>query len=361
LSPDQLNIPPAKKRKPNRTANAAPTTTAAQSQAASATLAAKQAPADAKKPVAVSSTSFKCDVLECQYHKKGFGSRTALDKHVEENHKVEEVIANPLDFLLESYRSALGVQETNQDKGEVQEPKKKGIAAPEMQKVASKGVATPKLKQDIKIEGTTPGAVGTTPMGRSASRIGAKSASPASNQLRTPQLSAVRGPGSSNLKPTPSTGEKKDTGKPAERATSPVDAVLVEDSWANSTISLEAIRDTFGDFGDDSLPGLGIDPVDEFLNPEMFMQLRSDATPQSTDTAVNTQTSHDSDISKDDVLDINIGGVTDDSWLPADWVNLPGQFEGNLLMNEAWEIGWEAISREEAEMSDDGDMVIDSM
>jgi hypothetical protein len=91
----------------------------------------------------------------------------------------------------------------------------------------------------------------------------------------------------------------------------------------------------------------------------MFTLVRSKDTPQSTDTGINSQTPKDSDISKDDELDINIGGMTDDNWIPSDWVNLPGNLEEGLLMAEPWEkINWDAIEAKEDLEWDDSNMVI---
>ena len=137
----------------------------------------------------------------------------------------------------------------------------------------------------------------------------------------------------------------------------------MKDPWADSSISPETIRAAFGDLGDYKFPGLGPDPVDEFLASEMFTRVRSKDTPQSTDTGVNTQTPKDSDVSKDDEPDINISGMTDDNWIPSDWVNLPEELDEGLLMHEPWEkINWDAIEGKDLDAEwDDGSMVIYSI
>jgi hypothetical protein len=226
----------------------------------------------------------------------------------------------------------------------VQESKKPAATAPDMQRAVSKTGATPKMK----VEGTTPVTAGSM-MGRRASHLGGKSSSPASNILRTPQPSMSKGPGSTNLKPTPSKDDKKDTTKQTGQAGSP-EGIAAPDPWADCPISFEAIRDAFSCLGEPGFPGLFHDPADELLNSDVFTQMQSKDTPQSIDTGANTQTPRDSDISKDDDLDILIGGKSSDNPILMDWVNLTGEFEGGLLMQDPFdEMEWEAIDRKEAE------------
>lgn len=186
-------------------------------------------------------------------------------------------------------------------------------------------------------------------MGRRASQLGGKSSSPASNHLRTPQPLTSKGPGSTNLKPTPSKDGKKDMPKPTGQAGSP-EAAATPDPWADCPITFDSIRDAFSCLGEPGFPGLFPDPADELLTSELFTQMQSKDTPQSSDTGVNIPTPQDSDISKDDDLDISIGSNANDKWIPTDWVKLTGQFEGGLLVQDPFdEMDWDAIDPKEAE------------
>lgn len=348
--PEKLKLPPSKKRKQTHPTNAAATPGQAQAPAtpAAKTQPTKQAPADAKKVPTSPAGPFKCTVPECQYYQKGFTTQTALDKHAEESHKVEEPITDPVEYALGSFRTGLLKEK---DKAESQDAKRIPTTVADAQQAPNKPAA---VKPEIKAEGTTPATAGTTPMGRVPSQAGPKSTSPVSNQLQTPRMPSgkVAG-GPSTMKPIPSKDGKKEAGKPAEDA-------VGKDPWADSNVSLEAIYDTFVDFGDENLRGLGFDPIDEFLNSDMFTKIQSKDTPDSVDTGVGTQTPKDSESSKDDEIDVKIGGVGDDNWIPVDWFSLPGRLEGGLLMTEPWDdIDWEMIDRKEAEMNtDDGAMAI---
>ncbi|KAJ9220914.1 hypothetical protein DTO207G8_8514 [Paecilomyces variotii] len=345
LTPDKLKLPPTKKRKQSHgTTPGTPAQGQAAATAASKAQGTKQTPVDVNKATAGLVGPFKCAELECEHHQKGFVTQAALDKHVEESHKVEQ-ISDPLEFALESFRTVLA---QDKEKPAAQESKV-SAAAPDMQRVASKpGIVG--LKQDIKGDGATPATVGATPMGRVPSQVGPKSTSPASNQLQTPRTVSGKPPVG---RPTGGKEERKEGGKASVQISSAEDAAT-KDPWADSTISLEAIHDTFMDFGDDSLYGLGFDPLEEFLNSEAFSKNTSEDTPDSVETGAVTQTPKDAEPSKD--VDVKISGVSDDNWIPADWVNLPSHVEGelDLLMNDRWEdLNWDTIDHKDAELSFD--------
>lgn len=352
--PEKLKIPPNKKRKQSHPGSTAATPVQAQGPGlpASKAQAGKQAAAQAKPSAPVVGGPFKCSVVECQHHFHGFTTQNALDKHVEVSHKAEEPIENALEFALDSFRTSL-VKENEGAEG--QEPKKILATATDNQRALNKlATATPPTK-----EGTTPAATGATPMGRVPSHVGPKSTSPASNQQLTPQFAAGKTPTPSAFKPTGAKGGKKEAEKPVEQAPSGEDAAT-KDPWVDSTISLDAIHDAFMDFRDDGLHGLGVDPMDEFLNSEMFINAQSKDTPDSVDTGVTTQTPKDNEALKGDV-DVKIAGVSDDGWMPADWANVPNQFEGDLLMNDTSfdDIDWGSLERKDAEISiDDGSIPI---
>lgn len=333
--PEKLKLPPPKKRKQSHAGGAtSPPTPTSKAQGAKAEAGAATGP-------------FKCSVPECQHHYQGFATQPALAKHIEENHQAEEPISDPLEFAIESIRYGL----IKDEKTGAQDPKKTFAVALEVPQAPNRqGTATSPARPQGKAEGTTP-ATG-TPMGRVSSQLGLKSASPASNQQPTPRASGKAQMPSAG-KPTAGKEGKMGAGKPADAVQYP-DNTATKDPWADSGISLEAIHDTFMDFGDDSLHGLGVDPMDEFLNSEMFTKIQSKDTPDSIETGVATQTPRDSDTSKDEDF-VKIERAPEGNWIPVEWINLPRHFEGGLLMkNEGWEdMDWEAIDRKEAEMNVD--------
>ncbi|KAL2836352.1 hypothetical protein BJY01DRAFT_58703 [Aspergillus pseudoustus] len=307
IPPPELKLPPPKKRKQSH-----PSTTPVSGPSGAKVQTNKQVAAETKPVIG----AFRCAILECQYHHQGFASQNELDKHVEENHKAEEPIEDPLEFALQSFGTLIKDEEKADAKGF-------GFTVDTPAMVSSKTTAsTLPVKHDVKAEGATP-ASGTTPMGRVSSQIAAKPASPASSQQLTP---------SNKVKPT--TDGKKEANRQASMATAP------KDPWADSAISLEAIRDTFMDLTDDS--GLGFGPMDEFLNAEMFTGTQD--TPDSVATGVTTQTPKDTDMPKNDEEGGKNANPMEDSWIPLDWFCLPGRFEDGLLVNEAYEdIDWEMV------------------
>lgn len=337
FAPEKLKIPPQKKRKQSH--GGAPIT--AQGSAAPTNQSTKQSAAEATLNSAQLAGPFKCNVPECQHHYHGFVTQPALDKHVEENHKAEESIDDPLEFALESIRNSLV---NGDEKTGTQDPRK-ALA------VNRPGPTPSPAKHQGKPEGTTPATV--APMGRVSSQIGLKAASPSSNQHLTPRTASGKTPASSAMKRAASKEGKKGTAKPIDQI-QPSEVAVTKDPWADSAISLDAIHDTFMDIGDEGVHGLGVDPMEEFLNTEMFTKIQSNKdTPESVETGVATQTPKNSDTSKDEDM-VKIEGGSDDSWIPVDWFSLPSRFEDGLLMNESWEdLDWETIDRKEAEMNVD--------
>ncbi|THC90865.1 hypothetical protein EYZ11_009678 [Aspergillus tanneri] len=335
MHPDQLKLPQPKRRKQSH-AGATPTAIGV---AGSKTPATKPGAADAAKSAgAALHGAFKCSVPECQYHYHGFPSQNALDKHVEENHKVEESIEDPLEFALESFRNSLVKTEDNPD----------ALGG-------RKGTAM-EAPQPPKPEGATPITAGTTPMGRGPSQFGPKPISPASNQLSTPQAPSATKTSMSTAKSTQGKDEKKEPGRPAEQQ--PVSEA--PDPWATSSISLETIHDTFT-FGDDG--GLGFGAMDEFLNADMFANTQSKDTPDSVETAVVTQTPKDCDMPTTGDINGKTGDMSDNNWIPVDWLNLPGRFEDGMLMDDTWEdVNWDTFDRKDASLSvDDSGIAICAM
>jgi hypothetical protein len=300
---------------------------------------------------------FKCAELECEYHEKGFPNQILLDNHNEESHQVLESISNPLEYAMESFQ-ALVAPLKEKDKGQPKDGKKTPAAAADMQRAPSKTAAS----SAVRVDGMTPTATGIASMKRDSSQAGPKSVSPMTNQLLLSRAPSGRGLVQPNMKPSASNDGKTD-GKLGEQAAAS-DDVVMKDSWADSAVSIEAIGDTFTDFGDDRLRGLGLDPIDEFINSDMFTKIQNKDTPDSIDSGAITQTPRDGDSSQDEDIDVKIGGITDDSWIPVDWNNLPGRFEDGLFMTEPWDdVDWETIEHKEADFSniDDGAMAICSV
>lgn len=345
MPPQELKLPPPKKRKQS---HAGPTTGTAGIKSP----AAKHTAADAKMAATAMVGPFKCSVPQCQHHYQGFATQNALDKHVEETHKVEESIEDPLQFALDSFRNL--VKEEDKASPESQAPKKSAGSATDTPQVPPKvGIPSPSMKQEA---GTTPVTAGATPVTRVFSQFGAKPTSPASNQ--TPRGPSAKVP-LSTTKPSGNKDGKKEASKATEQMPSLESAT--EDPWTSSAVSLEAIQDTFMDFGDDS--GFGFGPMDEFINADMFANTQSKDTPDSVETAIVTQTPKDNDLPK--VGDLASKGAEglEDNWIPMDWINFPGRLEDGPLLNESWEdIDWDTLDRSSGSMTvDDSGIAICAM
>ncbi|KAL2866709.1 uncharacterized protein BJX67DRAFT_381641 [Aspergillus lucknowensis] len=346
IPPQELKLPPPKKRKqshPSATPVSGPSGVKAQAN--------KQNTAETKPVIG----TFTCGIPECQYHYQGFTSQSELDKHVEENHKVEEPIEDALEFALQSF----GVLIKDEEKADAQGLTKGFGFTVDLPSVSAKKTATTTspAKHDVKAEGTTPVPV-PTPMGRVSSQLAGKPASPASSQQLTPIPASTKAPGSSSLKPALSRDGKKEPRRPAEQEAMSM-VTTTKDPWADSAISLEAIRDTFIDLGDEG--GLGFGPMDEFLNAEMFTGTQD--TPDSVGTGVITQTPKDSEMPKIDEVEGKDTSANEGAWIPMDWFCVPGRFEDGLLMNESCEdFDWEMVDLRDGAMGvDDNGIAICAM
>lgn len=343
LTQDKLNLPPPKRRKQNQSASKTASATASNVAPTNAPEEPKLPPAEANKPAPVINMPFKCTTTDCQYSVKGFASQPALDNHIEEVHKVEAPIENALEYALESYRFGLGVdREDSEDAG------KQLLGKTNSQNQPLKSNVTLNIKQETSTPNITNGTV-TEPMGRVSSHGRMKPASPGSIQAKTP---AGKGAQLPNIKRNESK-DSKASNKPGDLATSMNELAAKRDSWSKSRVSLEAIRSTF-DLSDQPELGLGPFLSEDMAASEMY-NFRTKDTPQSTDTAPTLQTPDDSDISKDDEFNVNHNAYDDGSWIPTDWINLPGQLEGGLLMQEPWEeINWDSVYENEMTGEADG-------
>ncbi|WEW55262.1 hypothetical protein PRK78_000691 [Emydomyces testavorans] len=332
VTQESLTLPPPKRRKPNQSSKAATKPT---QQSPSTIQEETPAAAETKKSAPIPKDTFRCPVAECQYHLKGFPSQAALDNHVNEQHKPEEPVSDALEFAIESYRKGLGLDKANKKASEAQDQKTKASAALGAGKL-------PPPKSDVNAESVHP-----VPqqMAHSTSIAGVKSISPSSLQAKPSQMSATKGSSTTNLKTGPGPDGKKNTTNNTEFGQPPT-----KDPWEDSPTSLETICSTFSELAEQSYFDIGWDPVDELLVSDAFTAVRSKDTPQSTDASAITQTPQDSDVSKDDDIDIVMGGMVDDSWIPSDWVRLPEEMEGSLYMNDQWEkIDWDAVEANDLE------------
>lgn len=202
---------------------------------------------------------FKCTVAGCQFQDKGFATKSELDDHSNTAHKpVEEHIADPLAFLLDSVRDGLGLDENGEPKAR---PKGQQSKAPEMQKTSSRSAG-------LASKPSTP-APSATMMVRGASQLsGPKDASP---------------------NPLQGTGAK---GQPSGK--DPGSAVTEHQGWDKSIVSLSDLRNTFGDLISEG-PRASLnhyDPLGANNNIAAFMDefMESEAWTKIQETAVHVDT-----------------------------------------------------------------------
>lgn len=326
LSQEKLKLPPPKKRKHSQ---AGPSASSAQNVSAPPAAAAKyqKAVAEAKSTAAALAGAFKCSVPECQHHLQGFATQAALDKHIEEIHLPEvENIDDPLQFALDSF--AIGL-ETKTDG--VHPGTTVGSAV-----ANSKALASP-AKQGI----ATPVTAGTTPLARVASQIGAKPSPAVSAQQLTPRQPPGKTLGPSPAKPSPSKDEKKEPEAEGK------------DLWADSAISLETLHDTFSNFQSTTLPSLGYDPFEEFLNAEMFSKDQEEDTPDSWDINLATLTPPEGGEPKEPMILSGFDGTWDDAAIEATaaWMDIPEEIQNNDDDGiKGVRIDWDLLERQNKEM-----------
>ncbi|EEP82699.1 predicted protein [Uncinocarpus reesii 1704] len=329
VTQDNLTLPPPKRRKPNQPASK--TTTKPGQQPASAVQEEAPAVAEARKPQPVPNHTFKCPVRECQYFIKGFSSRAALDSHVNERHKPEEPINDPVEYAIESFRIGLGIDKIDKNSSDTKEGKAKASTA------LGAGKSQPS-KTGTKGESMTPASQRVV---KTSSMAAVKSISPASLQQKTSQMSIT--------KELISVEPKRDSSKDDPRIIG-TDAYMgspVADPWEQSPTPLEAIRQTFGELAGQGLFDIGRDRVDELLISESFDAIRSKDTPLSMDASATTQTSRGSDVSKDD----DTQGDKEDNWVPSDWMQLPEDPDAGLFLSNEWfNDNWKAMAVNDIEM-----------
>lgn len=257
----------------------------------------------AVKPQRVDELPLKCSVVGCAIGDKGFITKGELDRHSNTAHKpVEEYIADPLAFFLESMRDGLGLDANG-------EPKVK----PEMERLK-----VGEMQQTI---GKTAGA------GSKPSTPGPSAAAMARG------ISQTSGPKGASPNPSHIFGAKGRAGGDTPRA--PV--VTNRQPWDESNVSFSDLRNTFGDLIG-SQPHVSLnhhDPLsasnyvaefmDEFMESEAWTKMQG--TGANIDAASSKATQSpaqqsepgqgSSDISKGDDLFIKIGA--EDTELAESW------------------------------------------
>ena len=315
LAPENLKLPPPKKRKQSHGVASSPIQATAAPGAAAKY---NKAVADATSNAAAMAGAFKCSVVECQHHYQGFPSQAALEKHVEESHQPEEeeMIEDYLKYYHESISMGLGLNPND---------------SPEAQQIITLGPAPPSTKLTVKKSVATPLIANNTPMARVTSQFGAKTASPAAapTQLLTPQLSTVKG--------------TKPSGKDEKK-----DAITLEDSdtkdpWAECPTSLDTIHDTFSNLASKDLPHLGYDSLEDFDINE--------ATPVDDDWVAFASLTPPDEAEEAAFLEKFYEPWDDESIArAADWIRIPPeiQVKGIGPMGQL-EVDWDAVARYERE------------
>jgi hypothetical protein len=255
----------------------------------------KKAIADAKSAAAPLVGTFKCGIVECQYHFQGFSTQAALDKHVEESHKPEivEVIDDPFQFYIDSLDIGLGLAVDNQGANQV---------------VSTSAGPTGLMASPVKPGLATPASSTATPMLRAPSQVVAKSASPATSaQQLTPQQEKAKKPGS----------------KPGALDL-PSEPAL---SWANSQVTPQELADTFDPLFDEVDNGNGLNLFsDEAFNNNAFLGADpTEDTPDSNDLALAIQTPQDDPINWSEWAEYD----EESARATAEWMNIPLELQDN--------------------------------
>ena len=290
IKQEDLKLPPDPKRRKKNNQPAAPTTPRK-------TNASPQVQKKAEEP------KHKCVVEGCGHAKKGFSSEAELEKHVGLAHKKEEQIEDPLAYMMDNVRNALGLDE----RGEPRVKSAKDSATrPQAQPMVSSVSKDRSIKQSS-----------SAPMSREVSKAGLKAASPiaaANKSIKSAGKATVQTPTAKD-KPTPIAGAAKKTQDAQQK--------MAPDSWNESPVSLSALQNTFGEFKtepgfDDSQEWVAGFPMEMDMDDMMSAFVESDAwtkiqEPKTQDSsAASDQTkpspaqNSDSDISKSDDLYIKI-------------------------------------------------------
>ncbi|KAL9618034.1 MAG: hypothetical protein Q9160_007223 [Pyrenula sp. 1 TL-2023] len=300
----ELKLPPDPKRRKKNTQAA--TSTAPTNRPSSSPQISKKA----------EERSFKCLAEDCEFRKKGFTSQAELDTHTADAHKKEEHIEDPMAYLMENARTALGLDEQGQPLKKPKLQESKPPQATPLQKTASKQGSSSAMSRETSKTGT-----------------GLKPVSPAISNIKgLPQPSKA---GTS----APLTKDKENAENVLAETHGPQNNTPAPDPWNDSPLSLGALQETFGDFNmdsnfsnDTSLDNnfeneMSVDDMMEaYISTEAWTKIQE---PKNTPDGSSDQTrsspaensdAHNSDISKGDDLFINIDPNVPltDTWLNFD-------------------------------------------
>ena len=330
LTPDKLQLPPAKKRKGQNQSSAA--STPAQQvltpmQKPSPLVSKMASPEISRTPAP---TMLKCPVPNCQ-HTAGFASQADLDKHILDVHEPKEpVIDDPFKYALEQMRFALHL-----DKNGKQIPKAgKELPNAKAEAPAMKGSASTQGQQALKQESATP-----------MSRVPTQTeALPANNLLKTPQIA--------NMK-TPASESKALSNDAIEQDSNPI--VITSDAldpWGPSLVSPSTIREAFSGLAHLNGPKSWTKIQDYHLTPESMSSENTDK-----------NSPRPSDISENDAVKINMDidmGAEDKGWIPISWSDPMMQFEDLDLGPNPFDLGPDILNQSPDPFADDTGLGIGS-
>ena len=351
LTRDKLQLPTAKKRKPNN--QPSPAGTPGQS---APTPGAQSSPPTKIESPKISRTAppprLRCTVEGCTTQAT-FADPKELEKHVADAHPPkEEEITDPLAYCLESLRVVLNLDSNGKSKAADTPAPSNG--APPMKKSASMQSQTAGIKQQP----------ASTPMSRNATGTGPSppNNSNTSNLLRTPQASNnVKTPSSDINKPSTAKATPSSNNKLSTTAATPSSEGAVPDPWATAKVPKSWFSSVFSDVADLNHP-VSSDFLVDWLERNPFNTAADPGTTDSSDASVNKTSPHSSDISAEGELNINLtaaggqdgnGGPagSDDEWIPSDWLDLgaEGALEASLL-EPVLDMDWETQFENEAEV-----------
>lgn len=319
LTSDKLVLPIAKKRKGNA---ASPATTPAETQTLPATkpspLTKTESP-EAQRTPAAATAVIKCPISDCESFAVGFATKEDLEKHTLEAHDPTYAIKDPLDaaaYAIESLRIALNLDENGRSKPAIAQ-EGKGDNAAALQAAVMKSTASSQgIKQEI-----------STPMSRIPTQTGP---SPSSNLLKTPQAAP-------NVK-TPASEAKSVDKETAIAGALRSAAIVAPNTWANSHIKPEWFKEVFGGVAD--------------LNRQVPMDIitswfqRNPVSPPTSPSSGSAEkdSTHKSDISANDDININLITTEDADWVMADWFDetLQGDM-ASLEIPDFMDMDWEHV------------------
>ena len=318
LAPENLKLPPPKRRK---VSEAGPTAASKTPVLADAEAKLKKAAMDVKPPSAPTLGPFKCSDLDCPNHYQGLPTQAALDKHIEENHKpeVDEVIEDPLQYFRDSLDIGLGLTASAQGGRATQGP---GL------------VSDPPQTSSVRPGPATPASSMATPMARATSQLALAQNSPAhaGHALPAPQ----------------ETVKKSDSQPSAPEAT---------DLWANALFTREELANTFRPIVEHIRQRDGTAYLDDLCaklkadeEAERAGRAPTEYSPDSDDLAGATQTPRDENNETVDWSQWTEEYDEESAKLTAEWMRIPPELQDhNAGILAGLTIDWDRLEREQKE------------